>query len=308
MTRNDYALALRKLARDQDRVTTIGQLAGIGVPQSFVRERCKPGGRWQRPLPRVVVLHSEPLTENQRRRAALAFAGHPADEVMITGAAALALHGIEAAPLPSGVPVVDVLVASMRRIRTHTWVRVHHTRRLPATGWVDALPVAPMARAAADGVSVSCDPEWAGDVIRELVGERGIRPGELAEALGAEVLGRRPGVARFLGEAGLRPPAHGLLRTMVARAGLRPPLWRPTLKLDGVFLAAPDAFWPRDGVVLDLSRGAGGSRMEALGLRVLHVAPGALTRQPGQVVAALRGALTAGPYGPLERITALPGG
>jgi hypothetical protein len=26
------------------------------------------------------------------------------------------------------------------------------------------------------------------------------------------------------------------------------------------------------------------------------------------VVAALRGALTAGPYGPLERITALPGG
>jgi hypothetical protein len=308
MTRNDYTLALRKLARDQDRVTTIGQLAGIGVPQALVRERCKPGGRWQRPLPRVVVLHSEPLTENQRWRAALAFAGHPADDAMITGAAALALHVVEAAPLPSGVPVVDVLVPSARRIRTHTWVRVHHTRRMPATGWVDGLPLAPVARAAADGVSVSCDPEWAGEVIRELVGERGIRPGELAEELGAEVLGCRPGVARLLGEAGQRPPTQGLVRTLVLRAGLRPPLWRPTLQLDGAFLAAPDAYWPRDGVVLDLGRGAGRSRMEALGLRVLHISSAALARHPGQVAAALRGALTAGPYGPLERITALPGG
>jgi hypothetical protein len=308
MTRNDYALALRKLARDQDRVTTIGQLAGIGVPQMFLRERCKPGGRWQRPLPRVVVLHPDPLTQNQRWRAALAFAGHPAGKAMITGAAALALHGIEAAPLPPGVPVVDVLVPSVRRIRTHTWVRVHHAPHLPEPGWAHGLPLAPVARAAADGVRASCDPAWAGDVIRELVGERGIRPCELAEALGAEVLGRRPGVARLLGEAVPRTPAYGLVRTLLVRAGLRPPLWRPQLWLDGAFLAAPDAYWPSDGVALDLGRGVGTSRMEALGLRVLRISPGTPARYPGQLAATLRGALRAGPHGPLERISMIPGG
>ena len=307
MTRNDYTSALKKLARDQDQVATVGQLAGIGVPQSAVRERCRPGGRWQRPLPRVVVLQSGPLSAGQRCRAALAYAGHPAAEAMVTGAAGLALRGIEAAPLPSGVPVVDVLVPCERRVRTHTWVRVHHTRRLPEADAVDGLPVAPVVRAAGDGVQVSCDPEWARDVLRELVEQRGIGPDALAAELGTEVLSRKPGIAAVLGEleAGTRPPLAGLVRALLLRAGLRQPLWRPTLQFDGVRLAAPEAYWARDGVVFDTGPGAARGRMEALGLRVLRAAPTALARCPGEVVALLRDALAGGPYGPLDRITVL---
>ncbi|MEU6345468.1 hypothetical protein ABZ883_31460 [Streptomyces sp. NPDC046977] len=312
MTRNDYSAALRKLAREQDRVATVAQLAEAGVPQRLVRERCRPGGRWQRPLPRVAVLHSGPLSAAQRCRAALAFAGHPLTRAMITGAAALRLHGVAAAAFPPGLPVVDVLVPSDRRIRTHTWVRVHHARALPAPDLVDGVPLAPVVRAAADGLRESIDPEWARDVVQELVVVMGVPAGIVAAELGAAVLGRRPAVAALLEslatETRAPAPAVGpLARALVARSGLRQPLWRPTLHLDGAFLGSPDAYWARDGLVLDLGPGGGRARWEALGLRVLRVAPAALARAPGEVVAALRAALEGGPYGPLERITALPG-
>ncbi|WP_431953618.1 hypothetical protein [Actinacidiphila sp. bgisy167] len=310
MTRNDFAPAVRWLAREQDRVTTVAQLAAAGVPQSRLREWCRPGGRWQRPLPRVVVLQTGPLTAAQRSRAALAFAGHPQLPAMITGAAGLALHGVGVAAPPCGLPVVDVLVPSGRRIRTHTWARVHHVRGLPAPDAVAGVPVAPLVRAAADGVRESVDPEWALEVVRELVVTLGVPAPALAAELGGAVLARRPTVAAFLDAMDCGPraaSAEPMARALVARAGLRQPLWRPTLRFDGAFLGSPDAYWVRDGLVLDLGPGTGRGRLESAGLRVLRVAPAALTRSPGEVVAALRAALAAGPYGPLDRITALPG-
>ncbi|MDX3093778.1 hypothetical protein PV417_04195 [Streptomyces sp. ME19-03-3] len=310
MTRNDFASAVRRLAREQDRVATVAQLAAAGVPQSRLREWCRPGGRWQRPLPRVVVLQTGPLTAAQRSRAALAFAGYPQVPAMITGGAGLALHGVAVAAPPCGLPVVDVLVPSERRIRTHTWVRVHHGRGLPAPDTVDGVPVAPAARAAADGLRESIDPEWALEVVRELVVTLGVPAPVLAAELGAAVLARRPAVAALLHAMDSGPrtaSAVPMARALVAGSGLRQPLWRPTLQLDGAFLGAPDAYWVRDGLVLDLGAGAGRGRLESLGLRVLAVAPAALTRSPAEVAAALRAALAAGPYGPLDRITALPG-
>ncbi|MDX2649519.1 hypothetical protein PV341_39325 [Streptomyces sp. PA03-1a] len=310
MTRNDFTPAVRRLAREQDRVATVAQLAAVGVPQSRLREWCRPGGRWQRPLPRVVVLQPGPLTAAQRSRAALAFAGYPQVPAMITGVAGLALHGVAVAAPPCGLPVVDVLVPSERRIRTHTWVRVHHGRGLPVADTVDGVPVAPVARAAADGVRESIDPEWALDVVRELVIALGVPAPALAAELGGAVLARRPAVAALLDamDPGPRAASAGpMARALVARSGLRQPLWRPTLQFDGAFLASPDAYWVRDGLVLDLGPGTGRGRLESLGLRVLRVAPAAFTRSPAEVVAALRTALAAGPYGPLDRITALPG-
>lgn len=310
MTRNDFTPAVRRLAREQDRVATVAQLAAVGVPQSRLREWCRPGGRWQRPLPRVVVLQPGPLTAAQRSRAALAFAGYPQVPAMITGVAGLALHGVAVAAPPCGLPVVDVLVPSERRIRTHTWVRVHHGRGLPVADTVDGVPVAPVARAAADGVRESIDPEWALDVVRELVIALGVSAPALAAELGGAVLARRPAVAALLDamDPGPRAASAGpMARALVARSGLRQPLWRPTLQLDGAFLGSPDAYWVRDGLVLDLGPGTGRGRLESLGLRVLRVAPAAFTRSPAEVVAALRTALAAGPYGPLDRITALPG-
>lgn len=310
MTRNDYAQALRILARDQGQVVTVGQLSRIGVSEVALRKRCGPGGTWQRVLPRVVVLRRGALTAWQRCRAALAYAGYPEAEAWLTGGAALALHGMREVLAPAEVRVVDILVPAGRALRTHTWVRVHYARALPVPELVDELPVAPLLRAAGDGVRASCDPDWVRDVLRELVWVRGIDPGDLAGELRTASLSRKPGVDEALRELSLpgqaRGPVGGQLRALVARSGVRPPLWRPELRLDGVFLASPDAYWARDGVALEIAAAGGHGPLDACGLRVVRVPPEALTTSPAQVVAALRSALASGPHGPLERVTVHP--
>ncbi|MCZ4096278.1 hypothetical protein C8250_013725 [Streptomyces sp. So13.3] len=310
MTRNDFAQALRILARDQRQVVTVGQLSGIGVSEVALRKRCGPGGPWQRVLPRVVVLRRGALSAWQRCRAALAYAGYPAAQAQLTGIAALALHGMREVLVPAEVRVVDVLVPAGRALRTHTWVRVHHARTLPGPELVDELPVAPLVRAAGDGVRASCDPDWVRAVLRELVWDRGVDPAELAGELRTASLSRKPGIDETLRELALpgrvRRPLGGQLRSLVALSGSRPPLWRPELRLDGVFLASPDAYWAREGVALVIGPAAGPNPLDTCGLRIVRVPPEALTASPAQVVAALRAALGSGPHGPLDRVTVHP--
>ncbi|CAG6395312.1 hypothetical protein NMG29_20195 [Streptomyces cocklensis] len=328
MTRTVYADALGRLAREQHQVVTTGQLAVIGVPANAVRNLCRPGGRWQRVLPRVIVLGTGGLTAEQRCRAALAYAGHPqagpgeprhpAGGALLTGAAALALHGLSAAPFTNaaGSAVVDVLVPRDRGVRTHTWVRVHTVPALPRAQSAEGLPVVPVARAAVDAVRASCDPLWVRSVLTEVVAERGVGLEVLAEELRAEGLAGKAGVAETLRElrAGSRGPVPDQLRALVRGCGVRTPLWRPVLRLDGAFLGSPDAYWPRDGVALAAAGAgrppAGGrhERLARLGLRVIGVPQDALTRRPGQVAAALRTALDTGPHGLWDRIAVFPGG
>ncbi|MEV6009228.1 type IV toxin-antitoxin system AbiEi family antitoxin domain-containing protein [Streptomyces sp. NPDC051976] len=339
MTRTDYADALGELARDQHQVATTGQLAAIGVPASAVRNLCRPGGRWQRVLPKVVVLRPGPLTVDQRCRAALAYAGFPAVGALLTGPAALALHGLDQTPFAAaaGGRIVDVLVPRGRAVRTHTWVRMHYAAALPAAQHADGLPVAPLHRAAVDAVRASCDPLWVRSVLTELVRERGVGLETLANALLDEALARKSGVPETLRDlrAQARCPVPPPLRALVRGCGLRPPLWRPVLRFDGAYLGSPDAYWPREGValgMLDPGPGAGsgtgrgaapepgarqhaGSRARAqyerlagLGLRVVGVPPDALTSRPGRIADALRIALETGPHGPHDRITVFPAG
>ncbi|MCZ4121198.1 hypothetical protein [Streptomyces sp. H39-S7] len=310
MTRNDYTQALRILARDQRQVVTVGQLSGIGVSELALRKRCGPGGPWQRVLPRVVVLRRGALSAWQRCRAALAYAGYPAAQAQLTGIAGLALHGMREVLVPAEVRVVDVLVPAGRALRTHTWVRVHHARALPGCEVVDELPVAPLVRAAGDGVRASCDPDWVRAVLRELVWDRGVDPAELAGELRTVPPARRSGIDETLRELSVpgrvRCPIGGQLRSLAALAGPRRPLWRPELRLDGAFLAKPDAYWAREGVVLEIGSPTGGGPLHSCGLRVVRVPAEALTTRPAQVVAALRAALSSGPHGPLDRVTVHP--
>jgi hypothetical protein len=340
MTRTDYAEALGALARAQHRVATTAQLAAVGVPASAVRNLCRPGGRWQRVLPKVIVLTPGPLTVDQRCRAALAYAGHPsagavppgavagtdagsvtgagpaAGGALLTGAAALALHGVGRAPFEAvaGGRIVDVLVTRDRTVRTHTWVRVHHAATLAGARYAEGLPVAPLVRAAVDAVRASCDPLWLRAVLTEVVTEGRVRLETLAEELAAESLAAKAGVPEILRDlrARARGPVAEPLRALVRGSGVRAPLWRPVLRIDGTFLGAPDAYWPREGVVLAMAAGGPGARggherLARLGLRVIAVPPDALTRRPGQVAGALREALETGPHGPRDRITVFPG-
>ncbi|WP_149184759.1 hypothetical protein [Streptomyces sp. TRM49041] len=140
----------------QDGLATVHQLHDIGCASYVVAERCRPGGSWQRVLPRVVLLRVDaPPTPHQRLRAALLYAG---PDALLTGEAALSLYGADQARTPAtltAVPKVDVLVVHAVHPRSHAYVRVHRTRRPAPRVAVQGLPCAPLPRAAADA-SVTC--------------------------------------------------------------------------------------------------------------------------------------------------------
>ncbi|UGY90756.1 hypothetical protein [Streptomyces gobiensis] len=324
-----YSGSLAQLARRQGDVAAHAQLLAAGVPAATIRDRCRPGGRWQRPLPGVVVLHSGPLTGEERYRAALCYAtrrtasplpapGRAPAEAVITGAAALMLHQVRAARM-CGPQMIDVLVPYRRNVRSREWVRVYRTRRFPGVAAGGrGLPVAPLLRATVDAVRHAPDPGWVRGLLHEVVQARGVSLEELGAELRSECLGTRPGVAQVLGElvAGTRSPGEGLARRVVEGAGLPRPLWKPRLYVGGEFLCVADAYWARHGVLLDVDSRAQyfsvadwerarerHRRLEETGLWVVRVTPGQLAREPGRVVAEVRAALEAGPHGPLGRVS-----
>lgn len=164
----------------RQRVLSAAQLKMRGVSVAEAAARCGDGGPWQRPLPGVYVLHPEPPTGEERLRAALLYAGRPpasgrrsvpaqpgpeaADpesgygEAMITGLAALALHGFAAAPPPAPADAVDVLVPRTRRLRSVGYVRLVRSAGTPRAEQLRGLPVAPVERALADAIAGLGDP------------------------------------------------------------------------------------------------------------------------------------------------------
>lgn len=124
---------LRHLSHVQRRVLTAAQLRANGVTPAEANEQCRPGGPWQQILPGVFLLHPGPPTSEERLHAVLQYAakertatGIPAQpdseepyrergrpvyaEAMITGLAALALHGFSSAPPLLSLDTFDVLV------------------------------------------------------------------------------------------------------------------------------------------------------------------------------------------------------
>lgn len=317
---------LQMVARDQQGVATRAQLVAAGVPQRTVTHRCR-AGVWQRPLPGVVVLHSGPLTWQQRYRAALLYAGARrgadtgggAGPALITGVAALALYRVTSAPTPDRVRQVDVLVPPRCGVHSRDGVRVQRTARTPQAVLLEGrLPSVPLERAVTDAVRCG-DAVAVPGLLHEVVQTRRVPPDRLAGELRAARLSGRPDVARVLSEVevGVRSPAEGLARGVVLVTDLPRPLWNPRLTLDGEFLAVPDAYWPGHGVILEVdskrhhwavedweSTMARHNRLAALGFRVLHASPRQLRDHPGEIVAALRTALSDGPHGPVSRVRA----
>ncbi|RSS33995.1 hypothetical protein EF912_37135, partial [Streptomyces sp. WAC07061] len=87
-----------RVARRQLGLATRHQLtATAGVPGGTVTSRTRPGGPWQRLLPRVYLLQTGPPDHRQRALAAVLYAAEPAADPLsgetaaLTGAAALSL-------------------------------------------------------------------------------------------------------------------------------------------------------------------------------------------------------------------------
>ncbi|MFG3494367.1 hypothetical protein [Streptomyces sp. NPDC047928] len=142
-------LATDPLVVAQDGLATVHQLMDLGCASSVVAERCRPAGPWRRVLPRVVHLRTDAPTPHQRLRAALLYAGPGA---LLTGEAALALHGVEAAPPLADLPKVDVLVARPVHPRSYGYVRIHRTHQRLTRVPVRDLACVPVPRAVRDAI------------------------------------------------------------------------------------------------------------------------------------------------------------
>ncbi|MEV8564750.1 hypothetical protein AB0436_04035 [Streptomyces sp. NPDC051322] len=322
----------------QHRVLSAAQLREHGVTAACTSDRCRPGGPWQQLLPGVFVLHPGPLTGEERLHAALLYAGRPPAErtvrvpvqpgptsaekaaadnaaagnaaaapsaygsAMVTGLAALALHGFSAAPPLIAVDRIDVLVERTRRLRSTGCARLIRTRALPRPQQVADVPVAPVARALADAVANLSDP----DVVRRLLTEavRGghCEPAAVVKELTGSQLLTLPHVADAVDAlvAEGRAIAEDRLYAMVRSHALPDPLWNVDLRLPGgPQLGGVDAYWPEEAVAVELETSSATpyarkrEHLERLGVTVVHIPPRKLRAAPADQAVVVRTALMA---------------
>ncbi|MGW6985179.1 hypothetical protein ACWGE1_37950 [Streptomyces sp. NPDC054932] len=303
---------ITRTARRQLNMATHHQLRQAGIPAATISGRSRPGGPWQRILPRVYLLQTGPPDSRQRALSAVLYAAHPAADPLsgssaaLTGGAALALLGIRDAPPEP----LDVIVRAPRSPAAAGRVRPASTARWPATIHIRGVPSARPVRAAADFAARTDDPDLVRSVLANVVQGGWCHPHDLHAELRAGRIRGRPAVRAAAAElvAGVRSIAEGRARDTLAATDLPAPLWNARLHgLDGAFLASPDAYWPEEGVALEIdsaeyhyTRDAWQAtlhrrlRLESRGVLVAGTTPGILRDRPADVIAALRALLALG--------------
>jgi hypothetical protein len=329
---------LREMHR---RVLTAAELRSHGVSAAETSDHCRPGGPWQQILPGVFLLHPGPPTSEERLHAVLMYAarerpgGVPAQpgadeyraayaEAMVTGLAALTLHGFSSAPPLLSLDRIDVLVPRLRRLRSAGCARILRTPSLPAPQQVTGLPVAPVPRALADAVAELADAGAVRRLLTEAVRAGHCEPAAVVRELSnAKLLGRPhvvDAVDSLLAEG--RAIAEDRLYRMVREYGLPDPVWNVDLRLPGgPHLGGLDAYWPEQAVAVELDTRAPRQdedaqwseyarkreHLERLGITVVHLTPRKLRDSLEQQAAVVRTALMAsGDRDPAAYVVVLP--
>ncbi|MCX4880828.1 hypothetical protein [Streptomyces sp. NBC_00847] len=333
---------LRHLAEVHRRVLTTAQLRAHGVTSAEMTEQCRAGGPWQQILPAVFLLHPGPPTSEERLHAVLMYAaressaGVPAQpgaddphhpvypEAMITGLAALNLHGFTSAPPLLSLEKVDVLVPRLRRLRSTGCARIVRTPALPTPQQVTGVPIAPVPRALADAVSELADAGAVRRLLTEAVRGGHCEPASVVRALNQAKLLSRPHVVdavdSLLAEG--RAIAEDRLYRMVHDHGLPDPVWNVDLRLPGgPHLGGLDAYWPEQAVAVELDTRAPRQdedamwseyarkreTLERLGITVVYVTPKKLRDSTEQQATVIRTALMAsGDREPAAYVVVLP--
>lgn len=231
-----------------------------GISVGRIR-RAVASGKWQEPIPGVVVGHGGPLSRRQRWRVALCHAG--AEGCLSHRSALLVLDcrieehhaarrvaGVRGGyDKPSEGGLVEVSVAHGRHLRSSGFVVVHQTRRALEPVSADGLLITPPARSAVD-VAVTCTRRPDVDHVISHVLQRGLVD---VEALAAETraLGRR--ATSWLRAAvqdaarGMRSVGESELRRVIRGSGLPEPEWNaPVETRYGTYWV--DALWRELGV------------------------------------------------------------
>jgi Protein of unknown function (DUF559) len=288
-------------------------LEAAGVLKDRIRRAVR-SGRWQEPVPGVVVLHSGGLSRRERYLTALAWAG---GDGRLSHTSALHLLGADvrepgARPRVAGVRgryvapadagLVQVSVPHGRHLRSVEFVVVHQTRRPLGDLVVGGLRTTTAARAAVD-VSVHATRRQDVDHVVADVLQRGLA--DLAE-LAAETrfLGRyaRPWLRDALLDAsrGMRSVGESDLRRVVLAAGLPEPVWNAEVRTaSGRYLL--DAYWEEqqlgaeaDGAAFHLNAEAWDedlrrqNAVQSTGVRLLRFPVRRLRREPLSCAAELR--------------------
>ncbi|KOV94697.1 hypothetical protein [Streptomyces sp. NRRL B-3648] len=337
---------LRHLSDVHRRVLTAAQLRAHGVSPAELSEQCRAGGPWRELLPNVILLHPGPPTGEERLHGALLYAARAAEpavpaqptadsphrplytDAVLTGLAALTLHGFSSTPPPASADQVDVLVPRPRRLRSAGYVRVLRTPALPAPQTVSGLPVAPVPRALADAVAELTDAEAVRRLLTEAVRGGHCEPAAVVRELTLAKLLHRPhlvdAVDALVAEG--RSIAEDRLYRMVSEYGLPDPVWNVDLRLPGgPHLGGLDAYWPDQAVALELDtraprQGRGQDddalwseyarkreHLERLGITVVHITPRKLRQSLEQQAAVVRTALMAsGDRDPAAYVLVLP--
>ncbi|KAB1146424.1 hypothetical protein F7R91_16055 [Streptomyces luteolifulvus] len=323
---------LHHLSEVYRRVTTTARLRSEGVSAAETTEHCRPGGPWQQLLPGVFLLHPGPPTSEERLHAVLIYAarertaGVPAQpgaqgprrpvypETMITGLAALALHGFDSAPSLLALDRIDVLVPRLRRLRSTGCAHIIRAADLPVPEQVTGLPVAPVPRALADAVAEPGDADAVRGLLTEAVRAGHCEPAAVVRELAQAKLLSHPHVVDAVDSllAESRALAEDRLYRMVREHGLPDPVWNVDLRLPGgPHLGGLDAYWPEHAVALELDTRTprSGDRqeddavtseyarkrehLERLGITVVHITPRKLRDTMEQQATVVRTALMA---------------
>ncbi|MGE0298669.1 hypothetical protein [Pseudonocardia sp.] len=299
-----------------DHVVRVAELAELGVGRRTTAHRCRSGGPWRWLLPGVVRLSNGPVTRDDRRRAALVYAGPRA---VLTGLDALHLHGLSRLPAPAG-PVHVLVPAGIRRAGGGR-VLAERTERLPDPvpgRW----PLAPVTRAALDFCRRSRERDIVRSVLAEAVQSRRCTPAELRAEL---ALGCSRGSAlprEVLREIidGVRSVAEADARRIALSSGVPRPRWNVTLvDRDGRLVAIVDGWFEEAGMAWEIDsreyhalpgdyertvqrRAA----LMALGVVVMQTLPSALRRDPDGVRSQLRANHARASLLPSPAVRALP--
>jgi hypothetical protein len=290
------------LAASQAHVCTRDQLRALGISTDRIRNALR-SGRWQACGPRVVVLHSGPLSETQLWWAAVLGTGDP--QCALAGLTAARVHGLRGFE----TDVVHVVVRRDTRVCPVPGVRVHVSRRFSAAADVHPTHRPPMVRrerAVLDAAVWSPRPRLACALVAAAVQQRLTTATRLrAELLAAgsvrhrrillAVLGDIEGGAHSLSEidfgplcrgAGLPPPVRQAVRT--DRFGRRRYLDAVLRRRDGTTFAVEV-----DGAVHLLARSYWedmdrGNELVIAGERLLRFPSVAIRLDPDRVVDQLR--------------------
>ena len=294
-------------------VVSSAQALAIGFTVAGLKHRYRPGGPWQRLLPRVYLTSNGEPTSEQLQTAALLYAGRAS---VITGPAALRWYRLRAPEARR----IDVLVPAARHCSSHSFVTVHRTCRLPDAQTRDlAIGYVAAARAVADTVLRLAARSEVRAIVASAVQQGRCTIAELAAELAAGPV-RGSGLFRsVLAEVcdGIRSPAEADFRDLIKKSGLPQPLFNPQLVIDGALLAKPDAWWPDRALAVEIDSRewhlspddweatmARDGRLRAVGIRVIHVTPRQVRTEPNRVLRTIADALRSGT--PLPGLITVP--